>query len=78
MEPMFADEQIIYVKRVEGTEEVRDNQIVIAELNGNAYVKKIAFDGDRDSCRLISLNKKYTDIIVKPEDSFKVIGVVVI
>ena len=78
MEPMFADGQIIYVKRVEGTEEVRDNQIVIAELNGNAYVKKIAFDGDRDSCRLISLNKKYTDIIVKPEDSFKVIGVVVI
>lgn len=78
MEPMFADGQIIYVKRVEGTEEVRDNQIVIAELNGNAYVKKIAFDGDRDSCRLISLNKKYTDIIVKPDDSFKVIGVVVI
>ena len=78
MEPMFADGQIIYVKRVEGTEEVRDNQIVIAELNGNAYVKKIAFDGDRDSCRLISLNKKYTDIIVKPEDSFKVIGVVII
>lgn len=78
MEPMFADGQIIYVKRVEGTEEVRDNQIVIAELNGNAYVKKIAFDGDRDSCRLISLNKKYTDIIVKPDDSFRVIGVVVI
>lgn len=78
MEPMFADEQIIYVKRVEGTEEVRDNQIVIAELNGNAYVKKIAFDGDRNSCRLISLNKKYADIIVKPDDSFKVIGVVVI
>lgn len=78
MEPMFADGQIIYIKRVEGTEEVRDNQIVIAELNGNAYVKKIAFDGDRDSCRLISLNKKYTDIIVKPDDSFKVIGVVVI
>lgn len=78
MEPMFADGQIIYVKRVEGTEEVRDNQIVIAELNGNAYVKKIAFDGDRGSCRLISLNRKYTDIIVKPDDSFKVIGVVVI
>ena len=78
MEPMFADEQIIYVKRVEGTEEVRDNQIVIAELNGNAYVKKIAFDGDRNSCRLISLNKKYADIIVKSDDSFKVIGVVVI
>ena len=58
--------------------ENRDNQIVIAELNGNAYVKKIAFDGDRNSCRLISLNKKYADIIVKSDDSFKVIGVVVI
>lgn len=78
MEPMFADEQIIYVKRVEGTEEVRDNQIVIAELNSSSYVKKIVFVNDRKNCQLISLNKEYQPIDVTEDDELKVIGLVVI
>lgn len=78
MEPMFANEQIIYVKRVEGTEEVRDNQIVIAELNSSSYVKKIVFVNDRKNCQLISLNKEYQPIDVTEDDEFKVIGLVVI
>ncbi|MDY4064666.1 MAG: XRE family transcriptional regulator [Ligilactobacillus agilis] len=78
MTPIFSDGQIIYVNKVHENDEVRNNQFVIAELNGDAYVKKIVFDDNRKSCRLISLNKKYADIEIKKSDDFKVVGVVVI
>ncbi|WP_278914877.1 XRE family transcriptional regulator [Ligilactobacillus agilis] len=78
MTPIFSDGQIIYVNKVYENDEVRNNQFVIAELNGDAYVKKIVFDDNRKSCRLISLNKKYADIEIKKSDDFKVVGVVVI
>lgn len=78
MTPIFSDGQIIYVNRIYENDEVRNNQFVIAELNGDAYVKKIVFDDNRKSCRLISLNKKYADIEIKKSDDFKVVGVVVI
>ena len=78
MTPTFSDGQIIYVNRIYENDEVRNNQFVIAELNGDAYVKKIVFDDNRKSCRLISLNKKYADIEIKKSDDFKVVGVVVI
>lgn len=76
MTPIFSDGQIIYVNKVYENDEVRNNQFVIAELNGDAYVKKIVFDDNRKSCRLISLNKKYADIEIKKSDDFKVVGVV--
>lgn len=78
MTPLFSDGQIIYVNRVFETSEVRSNQFVIAELNGNAYVKKIVFSDNRRSCRLISLNKNYDDIVITVDDDFEVVGVVVI
>lgn len=78
MTPTFSDGQIIYVNRIYNTEEVRNNQFVIAELNGDSYVKKIVFDDDRKNCRLISLNKKYADIEIKKSDDFKIVGVVII
>lgn len=78
MTPMFADGQIIYVNRIYDTEEVRNNQIVISMLNGDSYVKKIVFDDNRQSCKLVSLNKKYADIEIKKNDDFKIIGVVII
>lgn len=78
MTPTFSDGQIIYVNRIYENDEVRSNQFVIAELNGDAYVKKIVFDDNRKSCRLISLNKKYADIEIKKTDDFKVVGVVII
>lgn len=65
MTPTFSDGQIIYVNKTYDTEEVRNNQFVIAELNGDSYVKKIVFDDNRQSCKLVSLNKKYTDIEIK-------------
>lgn len=78
MTPMFADGQIIYVNKIYDTEEVRNNQIVISVLNGDSYVKKIVFDDNRQSCKLVSLNKKYADIEIKKNDDFKIIGVVII
>lgn len=78
MTPTFSDGQIIYVNKIYDTEEVRNNQFVIAELNGDSYVKKIVFDDDRKNCRLISLNKRYADIEIKKSDDFKIVGLVVI
>ena len=78
MTPAFSDGQIIYVNKIYDTEEVRNNQFVIAELNGDAYVKKIVFDDNKKNCRLISLNKKYADIEIKKSDDFKIVGVVII
>lgn len=46
---LFSDGQIIYVTRVFETSEARNNQFVIAELNGDAYVKKIVFSDNRRS-----------------------------
>lgn len=78
MTPAFSDGQIIYVNKIYDTEEVRNNQFVIAELNGDAYVKKIVFDDNKKNCHLISLNKKYADIEIKKSDDFKIVGVVII
>lgn len=78
MTPTFSDGQIIYVNKIYDTDEVRNNQFVIAKLNGDSYVKKIVFDDDRKNCRLISLNKRYADIEIKKSDDFKIVGVVII
>ena len=78
MIPLFSDGQIIYVNKIDDLDMVRNEQIVIAELNGDAYVKKIVFDNNRQSCQLISLNKEYHPIDVTSDDDFKIFGVVVI
>lgn len=78
MIPLFSDGQIIYVNKIDDLDMVRNEQIVIAELNGDAFVKKIVFDNNRKSCKLISLNKEYKPIDVASDDEFKISGVVVI
>ena len=78
MTPTFSDGQIIYVNKIYDTDEVRNNQFVIAELNGNSYVKKIVFDNNRKDCQLISLNKEYNPINVTKDDDFKIVGLVVL
>lgn len=78
MTPIFSDGQIIYVNKIYDTEEVRNNQFVIAELNGNSYVKKIVFSNNKEDCQLISLNKEYNPINVTKDDDFKIVGLVVI
>lgn len=78
MIPLFSDGQIIYVNKIDDLDMVRNEQIVIAELNGDAYVKKIVFDNNRQSCQLISLNKDYQPINITENDEFKVVGLVVL
>ena len=69
MLPLFEDNQILFVRK---TSDVRDGQIIVCMLNNETYVKKIMGN------RLISLNKKYKDILINEYDDFKVVGVVVL
>lgn len=76
MSPLFEDKQVIFVKQILDQSKIFSNQIVIAELNGVAYVKKLRIH--RNNYRLVSLNKDYEDIIVKKDDNFYVRGIVVL
>lgn len=76
MQPTFDDGQIIFVNKVENADEVRNNQFVIAEINGEAFIKKLFVTAD--CIKLISLNRKYTDITIHDYDDYRIIGVVVI
>ena len=69
MLPLFADDEIIFVK---ATSEARDGQIIICQVNSDAYVKKLSGN------KLVSLNKQYDDILISDTDDFKIFGVVVL
>ncbi|MBZ5971636.1 XRE family transcriptional regulator [Leuconostoc gasicomitatum] len=72
MEPTFDDKQIIFVQK---TKDVRNGQFVIANYDHQAYVKK--FMRDENGYRLVSLNKKYDDMLVNEEHELSIFGVVV-
>lgn len=73
MEPTFENKQIIFVKE---TKEVRNGQFVIADYDHQAYVKK--FMRDENGCRLVSLNKKYSDLPIDEAHELSIFGVVVL
>ncbi|WP_395538394.1 helix-turn-helix domain-containing protein [Lactiplantibacillus pentosus] len=73
MEPLFTDQQIIFVKY---SEEAFNGQIVIAYVDGKAYVKK--YHCNEAKCELVSLNSKYGPIDVSGNENFKIKGVVVL
>lgn len=73
MTPLFDDKQIIFVKKAQ---EARSGQIVIADYDGQAYVKK--FVADDNGCRLVSLNKNYNDLPINEEHEFSIFGVVIL
>ncbi|MBC9119197.1 XRE family transcriptional regulator [Fructobacillus fructosus] len=73
MTPLFDDKQIIFVKKAH---EARSGQIVIADYDGQAYVKK--FVADDNGCRLVSLNKKYHDLPIDEEHEMSLFGIVVL
>lgn len=76
MEPTFDNGQILFVKKVADQNNVRNNQFVIADFNGELFVKKLSIK-DKE-IKLISLNKKYKDIIIHDYDDFVVEGTVII
>lgn len=69
MLPLFADGEIIFVK---ATSEARDGQIIVCQVNNEAFVKKLSGN------KLVSLNKEYDDILISETDDFKIFGVVVL
>lgn len=69
MLPLFEDGQVIFIK---STSDVRDGQIIICQVNNEAFVKKLSGN------KLVSLNKKYEDISICDTDDFKIYGVVVL
>ena len=69
MLPLFADGEIIFVK---ATSEARDGQIIVCQVNNEAFVKKLSGN------KLVSLNKQYEDILISETDDFKTFGVVVL
>lgn len=73
MEPTFENKQIIFVKK---THEARNGQFVIADYDHQAYVKKLM--RDENGCRLVSLNKKYDDMVIDDEHELSIFGVVVL
>lgn len=73
MEPTFSDGEILFVNKVD---EARNNQFVIAEVNGEAFVKKLFVS--LDGVKLISLNRDYADIVIHDYDDYRIVGVVVL
>lgn len=69
MLPLFEDGQVIFIK---STSDVRDGQIIVCRVNNEAFVKKLSGN------KLVSLNKKYEDILICDTDDFKIYGVVVL
>lgn len=76
MEPTFSDGEILFVNKTEKVNEVRNNQFVIAEVNGDAFVKKLFISVD--GVKLISLNRDYDDIVIHDYDDYQIVGVVVL
>lgn len=73
MLPLFEDKQIIFVKK---RTDIRSGQIVIANYDQQAYVKK--FVSDDCGARFVSLNKKYDDMPIDANHETSILGVVVL
>lgn len=73
MLPLFENGQIIFVKK---TTDVRSGQVVIANYDQQAYVKK--YVNDENGIRLVSLNKKYEDMPINEGHEMSIFGVVVL
>ena len=72
MEPRFVNGQIVWVHQQES---LQNGEIGIFYLDGKAYCKKL--QDDENGLFLISLNKEYEPIQVKPFNTLKIFGKVV-
>ncbi|MFB5068319.1 MAG: XRE family transcriptional regulator [Aerococcus sanguinicola] len=73
MEPMFRDNEYIFVRK---TTDIRSGQIGIFIIDGEAYLKKAYTE--EDQLRLVSLNDKYDDLIFKDYNAIKLVGTIVL
>lgn len=73
MEPVFQDGEIVFVVK---DEDVRNGQIGVVLIDGEAFIKKMYVEGDK--LRLVSLNRLYEDIIANGSNEISVYGRVVL
>lgn len=71
MEPVVSDGTTVFVKQ---TMTVENGKVGIFLLNGEAFCKQLIVDKENRQIRLRSVNTKYDDIIVAPEDTLITIG----
>lgn len=64
MEPLFSDSDLLLV---EARQSVDHGEIGIFVLNNEGYVKRLYQQGRQ--CRLVSLNRRYADLIVHDSDT---------
>lgn len=72
MLPMFENGDIIFVHK---QHEPSDGAIMIVDVDGEAYVKKVRVENNQ--LRLVSLNPAYDDIIVNNSNDLRIMGKVV-
>ncbi|HHO6119961.1 TPA: LexA family transcriptional regulator [Staphylococcus aureus] len=73
MEPLFKNGQIIFIEK---SHTIKDGQIGVFIINGDAYVKKVYVEDNR--LTLVSLNKKYKDLYFYDNESVRLIGKVIL
>lgn len=74
MEPMFEDDQIIFVRNFDG--DLHNGQIIIAVVDDEAFIKKL--DIHEDAEYLVSLNPAYQPIKINEYNDFEIKGIVVL
>lgn len=72
MMPRFADGQIVWVKQQSSAE---NGEIIMCYYDDQSYCKKLS--SSENQIQLVSLNKSYEPIIVRPDVEFRIFGVVV-
>lgn len=80
MKPLFDTGDIVYVEEFkQGIDTIQNGRIYVVEVDGEAYIKKVYVYEETQTLRLVSLNKDYTDLLFRFEDSdIKFIGRVII
>lgn len=73
MEPMFSDKEIIFVEK---SNNIKNGQIGVFIINGEAYVKKVHVGEDR--LTLVSLNKDFRDLHFYENEGVRLIGKVIL
>lgn len=73
MEPLFKNGQIIFIEK---SHTIKDGQIGVFIINGDAYVKKVYVEDNR--LTLVSLNKKFKDLYFYDNESVRLVGKVIL
>ncbi|CCG16631.1 putative phage repressor protein [Staphylococcus aureus subsp. aureus HO 5096 0412] len=73
MDPLFKNGQIIFIEK---SHTIKDGQIGVFIINGDAYVKKVYVEDNR--LTLVSLNKKYKDLYFYDNESVRLVGKVIL